>query len=631
MLQGYISRLHKQDHKLCRKFGSKSALQGTIPIASNPHHSLRFIQSLGTRSIHCTTTTSTSSISPFASSHAGTSSTAFHASRRHFSLPAHEVIGLPALSPSVEESKIVEWKKKEGDMVEADDAIASVQTDKAELDWQVTDDVYLAKILLAAGEQVPIGTPACIFVEEAQDVAAFKEYQVGATVSSAPPTPPPTTAAAAPPISSGNYPEHNVEGMPALSPTATDGAVVEWLVKEGDKVEEGTGIAEIQTDKSVVTWTSTDEAFVAKLLVPVSPDTKLAVGTPLAVFVEDVKDVSAFKDYVPGTAAAVDTSAPSSTSSGAASPPPSDTTFVSGTGPGGRVAASPYARKKARELGIALDAVGGGSGPRGRIVVDDVVAASKTSTASATGTVTETASAGSSGKIAMPTASFVSDRSYEDIAVSAMREIIGKRLSESKFSAPHFYVTMECEMDSLLRARQEMNADEDIKISVNDFVIKACAAALRATPDCNVSWVVDKTQAQKPKTILRKFNYVDISVAVATPSGLITPIIKDADRKSLSEISGEMKELANRAKLNKLAPDEFQGGTFTISNMGMYGVTNFTAIINPPQSCILAVGGAKQRLVPDAKAPNGFRTATMMQVTLSSDHRAVDGAVAAQW
>jgi len=544
-------------------------------------------------------------------------------------------------------------------MVEADDAIASVQTDKAELDWQVTDDVYLAKILLAAGEQVPIGTPACIFVEEAQDVAAFKEYQVGATVSSAPPTPPPTTAAAAPPISSGNYPEHNVEGMPALSPTATDGAVVEWLVKEGDKVEEGTGIAEIQTDKSVVTWTSTDEAFVAKLLVPVSPDTKLAVGTPLAVFVEDVKDVSAFKDYVPGTAAAVDTSAPSSTSSGAASPPPSgshrqpsiqfrygvrptrtqnnntypssDTTFVSGTGPGGRVAASPYARKKARELGIALDAVGGGSGPRGRIVVDDVVAASKTSTASATGTVTETASAGSSGKIAMPTASFVSDRSYEDIAVSAMREIIGKRLSESKFSAPHFYVTMECEMDSLLRARQEMNADEDIKISVNDFVIKACAAALRATPDCNVSWVVDKTQAQKPKTILRKFNYVDISVAVATPSGLITPIIKDADRKSLSEISGEMKELANRAKLNKLAPDEFQGGTFTISNMGMYGVTNFTAIINPPQSCILAVGGAKQRLVPDAKAPNGFRTATMMQVTLSSDHRAVDGAVAAQW
>merc|ERR1719410_3237807 len=219
-----------------------------------------------------------------------------------------------------------------------------------------------------------------------------------------------------------------------------------------------------------------------------------------------------------------------------------------------------------------------------------------------------------------------SDRSYEDVPISVMREIIGQRLSDSKFSAPHFYVTMECEMDKLMAMRAEINSDENVKISVNDFVIKACAAALRANPECNVGWI---SGANGEKAVLRKYDYVDISVAVATPTGLITPIIADADKKSLAAISAEMKDLANRAKENKLLPHEFQGGTFTISNLGMFGVSNFTAIINPPQSCILAVGGAKKKLVADDSNSRGFRNATTMQVTLSSDHRSVDGALAA--
>jgi len=420
-----------------------------------------------------------------------------------------------------------------------------------------------------------------------------------------------------------------VEGMPALSPTAIDGAVVEWLVAEGDMVEEGSGIAEIQTDKSVVTWTSTDEAYIAKLLVAADADNKLSVGTPLAVFVDEKADVAAFRDYVVGGAApSTETaqSAPQQAAKTTSGRIPSITfryglreTAPSKKESNARIFASPYAKKLANEMGIALDAIDGASGYKGRIIASDVM---KKASAQPT---TKQQKAQS-----IPTPKPVTicgDRSYEDVPVSVMREIIGQRLCESKFSAPHFYVTMECEMDKLLAMRAEINADENMKISVNDFVIKACAMALRANSDCNVGWI------EGEKAVVRKYNYVDISVAVATPSGLITPIIEDADRKSLSQISAQMKDLARRAKENKLLPQEFQGGTFTISNLGMFGVSNFTAIINPPQSCILAVGGAKKKLVAaddDLNANGkGFRNATTMQMTLSSDHRSVDGAVAA--
>jgi len=543
----------------------------------------------------------------------------------------------------------VSWKKNVGDLVEADEAIASIQTDKAELDWSVTDDVYLAAILLEPGETVKCGTPACIFVENKADVAAFANYKGGdaPAAPAAPSTPePPKPAASTPaaPVGSdpSKFPEHKVEGMPALSPTAVDGAVVEWLVKEGDKVEEGSGIAEIQTDKSVVTWTALDDAYVAKLLVKADPDAKVTVGEPLAVFVDDEKDVAAFKDFtVGGAAPAAPTSAPAASTESAAPSPPtpsgrtpsiqfrhgvrdtpqtaSKTSSVASTG--GRVSASPYAKKLAAEMGVDLNSVGSASGNRGRVIAVDVMKAAQEKPAS-----TE-----KSSSIATPAkpVTLSGDRTYEDIPVSAMREIIGKRLSESMFTSPHFYVTMECMMDSLMAMRAEINSGEEKQdfISVNDFIIKACGAALRDTPDCNVGWI----QQPNSKPVMRKYNYVDISVAVATPTGLITPIIKDVDRKGLRDISLEMKDLAKRAKANKLLPEEFQGGTFTISNMGMFGVNNFTAIINPPQACILAVGGAKKKIVPDEKDAKGFKAATTMEVTLSSDHRSVDGALAAIW
>merc|ERR1719203_598152 len=268
-------------------------------------------------------------------------------------------------------------------------------------------------------------------------------------------------------------------------------------------------------------------------------------------------------------------------------------------------------------MGLSLNQIETASGYNGRIIASDVLK-SKAS---------KPQKQAQSAAVSTPKPVIISsDRSYEDVPVSVMREIIGQRLSDSKFSAPHFYVTMECEMDKLLAMRTEINADENVKISVNDFVIKACAAALRANPECNVGWIPNGNGS---KPVMRKWNFVDISVAVATPSGLITPIIKDADKKSLSDISGEMKDLATRAKANKLLPEEFQGGTFTISNLGMFGVSNFTAIINPPQACILAVGGAKKKLVADDTNSRGFKSVTTMQVTLSSDHRAVDGALAA--
>merc|ERR1719203_1619107 len=270
-------------------------------------------------------------------------------------------------------------------------------------------------------------------------------------------------------------------------------------------------------------------------------------------------------------------------------------------------------------MGLSLNQIETASGYNGRIIASDVLKSKPP----------KPQKQAQSAAVSTPKPVIISsDRSFEDVPVSVMREIIGQRLSDSKFSAPHFYVTMECEMDKLMAMRAEINSDENVKISVNDFVIKACASALRANPECNVGWIPNGNGS---KAVMRRYNYVDISVAVATPSGLITPIIKDADKKSLSDISGEMKDLATRAKANKLLPEEFQGGTFTISNLGMFGVSNFTAIINPPQACILAVGGAKKKLHPDETDPRGFKAVTTMEVTLSSDHRSVDGALAALW
>ncbi len=396
--------------------------------------------------------------------------------------------------------------------------------------------------------------------------------------------------------------------MPALSPTMTEGNLARWLKKEGDTLKSGEVICEIETDKATMEFEAVDEGILGRILVPAGTQ-GVAVNAPIALILSEGEDASALDKVVakaPVAAAPVAVAA----APVAATPVP----VVTSSG-GARVFASPLAKRLAAQAGIALDGIAG-SGPHGRIVKVDVEAAAKNPPA-AKPTAVATAVA---PVVAAPVAPPAILGDVEEIPNSSMRKVIAKRLTESKQTVPHFYLTIDCELDALLKVRADLNARSDAyKLSVNDFIIRAVALALRKVPAANASW----TDA----AILR-YRTIDISVAVATPNGLITPIVKNADRKGLSDISNEMKVLAGKAKDGKLKPEEFQGGGFTISNLGMYGIKEFSAIINPPQGAILAIGAGEQRPV----VKNGaLAIATVMSVTLSVDHRVIDGAVGAEF
>lgn len=340
------------------------------------------------------------------------------------------------------------------------------------------------------------------------------------------------------------------------------------------------------------------------------------VGKLMAIIVEEEADIAAFKDYVPpegdGAAAApVADPVPDMPATPPAAPAPAaaQTPVPAAAPSGSRVLASPLARVTAANAGVGLSQVAG-TGPGGRVIAADIEEA----LANGIQLVQEDAPPQMMG---MP--------AFTDVEASKFRRVAAERLLQSKQTVPHYYLTLDCEVDTMLAMRSTINGkakDGEFKISVNDFVIKAAAAALRKVPEVNAQWMGDK---------IRMFHSADISVAVQTEQGLITPIVKEADRKGLKEISEDVKVLAGKAKENTLAPEEFMGGTFTISNLGMFGVNNFSAIINPPQAAILAVGSSDKRVVPDATAESGFGTKTYMTVTLSCDHRVVDGAVGAQW
>ncbi|KAF9140808.1 pyruvate dehydrogenase complex dihydrolipoamide acetyltransferase component (E2) [Mortierella sp. GBA39] len=370
--------------------------------------------------------------------------------------------------------------------------------------------------------------------------------------------------------SAKSYPSHLVINMPALSPTMTMGNIGTWQKKVGDAVAAGDVLVEIETDKAQMDFECQEEGYIAKILVD-SNTKEVNISQPIAILVENKEDIEKFADFtVDSTAAAPAATAPAPEKKEA--PKPVET-------PKSAEAPKPEAAKKAA------------SAPAPK-------AAAPAAPASAT---------------------------YTDIPVTNMRKIIAQRLSESKQTVPHYYVTVECEMDKVLKLREVLNkASEDkYKLSVNDFIVKASALALRAVPEANSAWMNDS---------IRQYHSSDICVATSTPTGLITPIVANADKKGLSAISNQVKDLASRARANKLAPHEYQGGTFTISNMGMFGIKHFTAIINPPQSCILAVGSTEKRVLPARAGEEGeFRTASVMAVTLSSDHRTVDGAVAARF
>ena len=449
--------------------------------------------------------------------------------------------------------------------------------------------------------------------------------------------------------------------MPALSPTMTEGNLAKWLVGEGDEIRAGDVIAEIETDKATMEVEAVDDGILGKILVPDGTE-GVAVNQVIGIVLEDGEEASAI-DAVDAASAEPAPAPPASAEAVAPTLPIGelkvtplarrvaqqmsvDLAAVTATGPGGvvtlgdvekaagaaassippvstpsvstpagdqnRIFASPLARRMAAQAGFDLAAISG-SGPDGRIVKSDIDAAQAAGPA-----VLPAAPTPAPAKPAAPTPAASAED--QDVKLSTMRKVIAERMIESKTQVPHFYLTMDCEIDELLNIRARLNQQaEPDKISVNDFVIRACGLALREVPEANVSWLGDG--------MMRQFGAVDISVAVAIDGGLITPIVRNVDQKGFLEISREMKDLAGRARDGKLTPEEYQGGGFSISNLGMFGVKQFDAVINPPQACILAVGAGEQRpVVRDGE----IVPATVMSCTLSVDHRVVDGAIGAR-
>ncbi|HMA14210.1 MAG TPA: pyruvate dehydrogenase complex dihydrolipoamide acetyltransferase, partial [Kiloniellaceae bacterium] len=417
--------------------------------------------------------------------------------------------------------------------------------------------------------------------------------------------------------------------MPALSPTMTEGTLAKWLVKEGDEITAGDVIAEIETDKATMEVEAVDEGKLGKILVAEGTD-GVAVNKVIAVLLEEGEDASAIaeapaekpapKAEAPKEQPKPETKAekPASAGNGAQAPSTGPSLQAAATpapaapsGEGGRVFASPLARRIAKDKGVDLAAVKG-SGPHGRIVKADVEGAKPGAAAPAAAKAPAAAAAG------IPAASGPGAKQYADMLgmkyrqepLSGMRKVIAKRLTESKQQVPHFYLTVDCRIDELLDLRKRLNSrSDDYKISVNDFVIRAVALALKKVPAANASY---------DESGLLFYEHADVSVAVATPNGLITPIVKAAETKGLATIANEMKDLAGRARDGKLKPEEYQGGSFSVSNLGMYGIKDFAAVINPPQGCILAVGAGEQRPVVKDGA---LSIATVMSCTLSVDHR----------
>ncbi|MDR3469569.1 MAG: pyruvate dehydrogenase complex dihydrolipoamide acetyltransferase [Xanthobacteraceae bacterium] len=422
--------------------------------------------------------------------------------------------------------------------------------------------------------------------------------------------------------------------MPALSPTMEKGNLAKWLKKEGDKVKSGDVIAEIETDKATMEVEAVDEGTIARILVP-EGTADVPVNDVIAVLATEGEDVKSAGAGAPAKEAAKAPPAPSAAPA-AAAPAAAPTTPAAAPAPAAPVASSPasphrlfsspLARRLAKDFGIDLSAVQG-SGPHGRVVARDVEAAkSGKGLKPAAAPPAAAAAAPIAGPSDQQIRALFAEGSYEAVPHDGMRRVIAQRLTVAKRDIPHYYLTSDCDITRLVAAREDINAAAPktgdgkpaYKLSVNDFVIKALALALQRVPDANVTWTEGAMLRHKGS---------DVSVAVSIPSGLITPVIRNAHLKSVSVISAEMKDMAARARARKLKPEEYQGGTTSVSNLGMYGIKDFTAVINPPQSTILAVGMGEERAVV---RHGKIEIATIMSVTLSCDHRAIDGALGAE-
>ncbi|QCR21501.1 pyruvate dehydrogenase complex dihydrolipoamide acetyltransferase [Pontibacter sp. SGAir0037] len=547
-----------------------------------------------------------------------------------------EVIRMPKMSDTMTEGVIASWLKKEGDKVSAGDILAEVETDKATMELESYEDGTLLYIGPKKGDAVPVDAVIAIIGNAGEDIAdlvAQAKGEKSAPAAAPAPEPKKEEAPAAPAKKEPAVPKADIKAtvikMPKMSDTMTEGVLVSWLKKTGDKVKSGDVLAEVETDKATMELESYEDGIL--LYTGVNEGDSVAVDAVIAVIGEEGADYKALLDGgnvaesgdlpedVEARSSEENAKSDANIASRAnevtsdkvqqTSVPAHGTSASAATEDGGRIKASPLAKKVAQDKGVNLSDVKG-SGEGGRIVLRDVE--------NFTPSAPKAQAAPQPGKPAAAPAPAVfgsPQESYEEVNVSQMRKVIARRLSESLFTAPHFYLTMAIDMDKAMTARASMNEVSPVKISFNDMVIKAAAVALRQHPAVNSSWLGDKIRYNK---------HINIGVAVAVDEGLLVPVVRHADFKSLSAISSEVKELGGKAKNKKLQPSEWEGSTFTISNLGMFGIEEFTAIINPPDACIMAVGGISQ--VPVVK--NGQITiGNVMKVTLSCDHRVVDGAV----
>jgi len=410
--------------------------------------------------------------------------------------------------------------------------------------------------------------------------------------------------------------------MPALSPTMEEGTLAKWLVKEGDTVSSGDVMCEIETDKATMEFEAVDEGTIGKILIADGSE-GVKVNTPIAVLLEDgesADDIGEASAPAAPPAASSSASPEAPASAASAAPAPAAPKGADGS----RIFATPLARRIAADKGLDLASVTG-SGPHGRIVKADVEGLSASDQPKAVASAAP-AAAPKAAPAAGPSTDVVirmyEGREFEEVSLDGMRKTIAARLTEAKQSIPHFYLRRDIELDALMKFRADLNKQLEargVKLSVNDFIIKACALALQSVPDANAVWAGDRMLKLKPS---------DVAVAVAIEGGLFTPVLRDAEMKSLSALSAEMKDLAGRARDRKLAPHEYQGGSFAISNLGMFGIDNFDAVINPPHGAILAVGAGVKK--PIVGKDGDVAVATVMSVTLSVDHRVIDGALGAQ-
>jgi len=546
-----------------------------------------------------------------------------------------EVIRMPKMSDTMQEGVIAQWLVKVGDEVQAGDILAEVETDKATMELENYEDGVILYIGPKEKDSVPVDGIIAVLGEEGEDYEDLLKEEGGNGKDSSKPeekAPAAETTETAPDsggaeeVDTSDIPAE-VIAMPKMSDTMQEGLISSWLVKVGDTVASGDVLAEVETDKATMELENYTDGTI--LYLAVEAGNSVPVDGVIAVIGEEganyeplikkhqqgnkeeaPKEESKPKEEKPAQKAPEQAAADKQPAP-AAQPATTATATAEG-----RIKASPLAKKLAAEKGYDIAQIPG-SGENGRIVKRDVEAYQP-----AAAPAQQPAAAATNGQDKSNAINFVQpvalgEESHTDEGITQMRKTIARRLSESKFGAPHFYLTMEINMDKAVEARKGLNELSPVKISFNDLVIKAAAAALRQHPQVNASWLGDK---------VRTYQHIHVGVAVAVSEGLLVPVIRHADQKSLSQISAEVKDLGKKAKEKKLQPSDWEGNTFTVSNLGMFGIEEFTAIINPPDSCIMAVGGIKQTpIVKDGEIKIG----NVMKVTLSCDHRIVDGAVGA--